>query len=86
MATHLGGLHAAALQTLAALYQRDAKPTLADPIRFLNDAILAGHHQLIRYATDKALLDTPRTTVVACDELRSRCRYERSSMSAPSSP
>jgi PPM family protein phosphatase len=55
-----------ALQTLAALYQRDAKPALADPLRFLNDAILAGHHQLIRYATDKALLDTPRTTVVAC--------------------
>lgn len=55
-----------ALQTLAALYQRDAKPALADPLRFLNDAILAGHHQLIRYATDRALLDTPRTTVVAC--------------------
>jgi PPM family protein phosphatase len=55
-----------ALQTLAAMFQRDAKPTLADPMRFLNDAILAGHHQLIRYATDKALLDTPRTTIVAC--------------------
>jgi serine/threonine protein phosphatase PrpC len=41
-----------ALQTLAALY--------------LHDAILAGHHQLLRYATDKALLDTPRTTIVAC--------------------
>jgi serine/threonine protein phosphatase PrpC len=55
-----------ALQTLAALYQRDAKPGLKDPLRFLHDAILAGHHQLLRYATDKALLDTPRTTIVAC--------------------
>ena len=55
-----------ALQTIAAMYQRDAKPVLADPLRFLNDAILAGHHQLIRYATDRALLDTPRTTIVAC--------------------
>jgi serine/threonine protein phosphatase PrpC len=55
-----------ALQTLAALFQRDAKPSLRDPMRFLNDAILAGHHQLLRYATDKALLDTPRTTIVAC--------------------
>ena len=55
-----------ALQTLASVYQRDAKPTLPDPIRFLHDAVLAGHHQLIRYATDKALLDTPRTTIVAC--------------------
>jgi serine/threonine protein phosphatase PrpC len=55
-----------ALQTLAALFQRDAKPTLADPLRFLHDAIIAGHHQLLRYATQKALMDTPRTTVVAC--------------------
>jgi len=55
-----------ALQTLAALFQRDAKPTLADPLRFLHDAIIAGHHQLLRYATERALMDTPRTTVVAC--------------------
>jgi len=55
-----------ALQTLAAMFQRDAKPTLKDPLRFLHDAIIAGHHQLIRYATEKALMDTPRTTVVAC--------------------
>ena len=55
-----------ALQTLAALFQRDAKPTLPDPIRFLHDAILAGHQQLLRYATQKSLVDTPRTTIVAC--------------------
>ena len=54
-----------ALQTLAALFQRDAKPTLKDPLRFLNDAVIAGHHQLLRYATERALIDTPRTTVVA---------------------
>ena len=55
-----------ALQTLAAMFQRDAKPVLKDPMRFLHDAIIAGHHQLIRYATEKALIDTPRTTIVAC--------------------
>jgi PPM family protein phosphatase len=55
-----------ALQTLAALFQRDAKPTLADPMKFLADATLAGHHQLLHYATDRGLLDTPRTTIVAC--------------------
>ena len=55
-----------ALQTLAAMFQRDAKSTLADPTRFLNESIVAGHHQLLRYATQKALLDTPRTTIVAC--------------------
>lgn len=55
-----------ALQTLAALFQREAKPVLADPLRFLHDSIIAGHHQLLRYATERALMDTPRTTVVAC--------------------
>jgi len=55
-----------ALQTLAAMFQRDAKPTLKEPMRFLHEAIIAGHHQLLRYATQKALIDTPRTTVVAC--------------------
>ena len=55
-----------ALQTLAALFQRDARPQLADPLRFLHDAVMAGHHQLLRYATQKSLIDTPRTTVVAC--------------------
>ncbi|KNZ32367.1 MAG: serine/threonine protein phosphatase [Methylibium sp. NZG] len=55
-----------ALQTLSAMFQRDAKPTLADPLRFLHESIIAGHHQLLRYANQRALIDTPRTTVVAC--------------------
>jgi serine/threonine protein phosphatase PrpC len=55
-----------ALQTLSALFQRDAKPTLKDPLRFLQEAVLAGHHQLLHYATERGLMDTPRTTVVAC--------------------
>ena len=55
-----------ALQTLAAAFQREAKPSLKSPLRFLQDSILAGHHQLLRYATEKGLVDTPRTTVVAC--------------------
>jgi serine/threonine protein phosphatase PrpC len=55
-----------ALQALAARFQREAKPQLADPLRFLHEAITAGHHQLLRYATQRALIDTPRTTLVAC--------------------
>src|SRR5262245_22886024 len=55
-----------ALQTMAAMFQRDCKPTLSDPLRFLHESIMAGHHQLLRYATQKALIDTPRTTIVAC--------------------
>jgi PPM family protein phosphatase len=54
------------LQTLAALFQREARLTLTDPAKFLHDAIIAAHHQLLRYATQKALIDTPRTTIVAC--------------------
>ncbi len=54
-----------ALQTLAAIFQREAKPDLKDPLRFLHDAIFAGHHQLLRYASTRSLPDTPRTTVVA---------------------
>jgi len=55
-----------ALQTMAALYQRDARPSLADPVKFLQDAVMAGHQQLLKYAGEKGLMDTPRTTVVAC--------------------
>jgi PPM family protein phosphatase len=55
-----------ALQTLAARFQREAKPSLKEPLRFLQEAIVAGHHQLLRYATERALIDTPRTTIVAC--------------------
>lgn len=55
-----------ALQTMSALFQRDCKPMLADPLDFLQRAILAGHNQLLRYATHRGLPDTPRTTVVAC--------------------
>jgi serine/threonine protein phosphatase PrpC len=55
-----------ALQTMAALFQRDAHSTLEDPIRFLQEAVMAGHHQLLRYASEKGLMDTPRTTIVAC--------------------
>jgi PPM family protein phosphatase len=55
-----------ALQTLAASFQRDADPQLAEPIKHLKEAILAGHQQLLRYATERALVDTPRTTIVAC--------------------
>ena len=55
-----------ALQTLAAIFQREAKPALADPLKFLQEAVIAGHHQLLHYATSRGLVDTPRTTIVAC--------------------
>jgi serine/threonine protein phosphatase PrpC len=55
-----------ALHTLAALFQREAKPQLKDPQRYLMDGVLIAHQQLLQYARGKRLSDTPRTTVVAC--------------------
>ncbi|QNP59179.1 PP2C family protein-serine/threonine phosphatase [Paenacidovorax monticola] len=54
-----------ALQTISAQFQRQAKPTLPDVREFLASALLAAHHQILRYASDKGMLDTPRTTLVA---------------------
>lgn len=55
-----------ALQTLSAMFQRDAHPMLDDPAAFLVRAIGAAHQQLIRYAARKGMSDTPRSTIVAC--------------------
>ena len=54
-----------ALQTISALFQRQAKPQLKDVQEFLSGALLAAHHQILRYATEKGMIDTPRTTLVA---------------------
>jgi len=55
-----------ALQTISALYQREARPKIEDTVKFLSAALTAAHHQIIRYAGEKGMLDTPRTTLVAC--------------------
>jgi serine/threonine protein phosphatase PrpC len=55
-----------ALQAISALYQKEARPLIRDTAEFLSNALLAAHHQIIRYASGKGMLDTPRTTVVAC--------------------
>ncbi|TFZ06385.1 serine/threonine-protein phosphatase [Ramlibacter henchirensis] len=54
-----------ALQTISALYQRDARPVVQDTSEFLSTALMTAHHQIIRYASEKGMLDTPRTTLVA---------------------
>ena len=54
-----------ALQTLSALYQKEARPVVSDPVAFLSAALLAAHRQILCYATEKGMLDTPRTTLVA---------------------
>lgn len=54
-----------ALQTISALFQKEAKPELPDVSAFLGSALLAAHRQILRYSVEKGLLDTPRTTFVA---------------------
>ncbi len=53
------------LQTLSSLFQRDAKPQLASPQNFLASSLMAAHHRIIRYASERGMLDTPRSTLVA---------------------
>ena len=55
-----------ALQTMSALYQKEARPIIKDVTGFLAAALMAAHHQIVRYASEKGMLDTPRTTFVAC--------------------
>ena len=54
-----------ALQTVSGLFQKQARPAIKDTAEFLSTAVMAAHHQIIRYASEKGMLDTPRTTLVA---------------------
>ena len=54
-----------ALQTISALYQREARPRVKDVRSFLASSVMAAHTQIMKYAGNRAMLDTPRTTVVA---------------------
>ena len=55
-----------ALQTISALYQKEARPLIQEPAEFLSSALIAAHYQILRYASERGMLDTPRTTLVAC--------------------
>ena len=54
-----------ALQSLSALYQKQARPLLPHAAEFLSTALLSAHDQILRYAAKHGMLDTPRTTLVA---------------------
>lgn len=53
------------LQTVSALYQKEATPEIDDVNTFFGMAIMAAHREILRYAAEKHLMDTPRTTLVA---------------------
>lgn len=54
-----------ALQTISALYQKEARPFIRDVTGFLSSALMQAHYQILRYASDKGMIDAPRTTLVA---------------------
>jgi PPM family protein phosphatase len=68
MGGHLHGEVAAqiAVQFITERFQREATPELPDPLLFLLKAIIGAHHTILDYAADGGLLETPRTTCVAC--------------------
>jgi serine/threonine protein phosphatase PrpC len=68
MGGHLHGEVAAqiASQFISEAFQRNAQPRLADPMKFLLESITNAHHAIVDYANVRSLLETPRTTCVAC--------------------
>lgn len=68
MGGHLHGEVASqiAVQVLTEAFQREAKPRLADPAAFLQKYITDAHFALGEYAKARDLIESPRTTCVAC--------------------
>ena len=68
MGGHLHGEVAAqiATQFISEAFQREAQPRIADPFKFLLDSITSAHSAIVEYAQERSLLETPRTTCVAC--------------------
>lgn len=77
MGGHPDGAMAAqlALQTVSAYFQKAASPAVREVPDFLSSALMAAHHQIIRYAAEKGMLDTPRTTLVAAVMERSHLHW-----------
>jgi serine/threonine protein phosphatase PrpC len=68
MGGHLHGEVAAqiATQFVSEAFQRQAQPRLEDSVKFLLDSVTAAHRAIVDYANVRNLLETPRTTCVAC--------------------
>jgi serine/threonine protein phosphatase PrpC len=68
MGGHLHGEIASQItvQFIAEAFQREARPKLDDPVRFLLEAITNAHHAILDYTEARGLRETPRTTCVAC--------------------
>lgn len=68
MGGHIGGEIAAhiTVRLLLERFEQEAKPLLNSPVLFLQNALAAAHTALAEYAQRFRLVDSPRTTCVAC--------------------
>lgn len=68
MGGHLQGEVAAqiAVEMLVKRFEEQAKPIIKDPSGFLYETIHQAHDAILEYAHRNRLVETPRTTVVAC--------------------
>lgn len=68
MGGHFHGEVAAQItvQMVAELFQKHARPALKDPLAFLDHALKSAHKAIVSYADKHGLLESPRTTCVAC--------------------
>ena len=68
MGGHVGGEIAAhiTVRLLLERFEQEAKPVLSSPVLFLQNALKAAHAALADYAQRFRLVDTPRTTCIAC--------------------
>ena len=55
-----------AVQTLTEAFPREFKPRMRDPFLFLQKGMLNAHRAILDYADRHRLVDSPRTTCVAC--------------------
>jgi serine/threonine protein phosphatase PrpC len=68
MGGHAGGEIAAqiAVRLFIERFQQEAKPMLKNPLGFLQDSMVKAHAALGSYSAQFSMLETPRTTCVAC--------------------
>jgi PPM family protein phosphatase len=68
MGGHAGGEIAAQIcaRLFIERFHREAKPILKNPFKFLQDSMTRAHEALGSYANQFSMLETPRTTCVAC--------------------
>lgn len=68
MGGHLHGEVAAQItvELLAELFQKRARPTVQNPHPFLIDGFNKCHDAIFNYTANHGLLETPRTTCIAC--------------------